>query len=551
MVDYEKIAEELKNWETKNAKDIKKVGEYINRSGIPIKLLYTPLDIKDVDYLGSIGFPGEYPFTRGVYPTMYRGRLWTVRQYAGFGTAEDTNKRYKYLISQGQTGLSVAFHLPTQCGYDSDHPMAYAEVGKVGVAIDSLKDMEILFEGIELEKITTSMTINSTCPQVLAMYFCVAAMQNVPNDKVGGTVQNDILKEYVARGTYIYPPEPSMRLVGDVIEWCYQNAPRFNSISISGYHMREAGCTAVQEVAFTLANGIAYVDHVTKRGIPVDKFAPRLSFFFAAQRDLFEEVAKFRAARRLWAKIMKERFGAKDPRSMLLRFHVQTAGVTLTAQQPYVNLMRNTIEALAAVLGGAQSLHVNSFDEAYAVPTEFAVTLSVRTQQIIAYESKVTATVDPLAGSYYVEWLTEQIEEKAMEYIHKIDEMGGAPVAIEKGFYQKEIADAAYKYQKDVESKKEIIIGVNEFVTEEEMPITTLKVDPEVRKRQIERLNKVKKERDNKKVEEALNKLRKAAEKGENIMPATFEAIKNYATIGETSNILREVFGEYKALTIV
>ena len=551
MVDYEKIAEELKNWETKNAKDIKKVGEYINRSGIPIKLLYTPLDIKDVDYLGSIGFPGEYPFTRGVYPTMYRGRLWTVRQYAGFGTAEDTNKRYKYLISQGQTGLSVAFHLPTQCGYDSDHPMAYAEVGKVGVAIDSLKDMEILFEGIELEKITTSMTINSTCPQVLAMYFCVAAMQNVPNDKVGGTVQNDILKEYVARGTYIYPPEPSMRLVGDVIEWCYQNAPRFNSISISGYHMREAGCTAVQEIAFTLANGIAYVDHVTKRGIPVDKFAPRLSFFFAAQRDLFEEVAKFRAARRLWAKIMKERFGAKDPRSMLLRFHVQTAGVTLTAQQPYVNLMRNTIEALAAVLGGAQSLHVNSFDEAYAVPTEFAVTLSVRTQQIIAYESKVTATVDPLAGSYYVEWLTEQIEEKAMEYIHKIDEMGGAPVAIEKGFYQKEIADAAYKYQKDVESKKEIIIGVNEFVTEEEMPITTLKVDPEVRKRQIERLNKVKKERDNKKVEEALNKLRKAAEKGENIMPATFEAIKNYATIGETSNILREVFGEYKALTIV
>ncbi len=551
MVDYEKIAEELKSWETKNAKDIQKVGEYINRSGIPIKLLYTPLDIKDVDYLGSIGFPGEYPFTRGVYPTMYRGRLWTVRQYAGFGTAEDTNKRYKYLISQGQTGLSVAFHLPTQCGYDSDHPMAYAEVGKVGVAIDSLKDMEILFEGIELEKITTSMTINSTCPQVLAMYFCVAAMQNVPNDKVGGTVQNDILKEYVARGTYIYPPEPSMRLVGDVIEWCYQNAPRFNSISISGYHMREAGCTAVQEIAFTLANGIAYVDHVTKRGIPVDKFAPRLSFFFAAQRDLFEEVAKFRAARRLWAKIMKERFGAKDPRSMLLRFHVQTAGVTLTAQQPYVNLMRNTIEALAAVLGGAQSLHVNSFDEAYAVPTEFAVTLSVRTQQIIAYESKVTATVDPLAGSYYVEWLTEQIEEKAMEYIHKIDEMGGAPVAIEKGFYQKEIADAAYKYQKDVESKKEIIIGVNEFVTEEEMPITTLKVDPEVRKRQIERLNKVKKERDNKKVEEALNKLRKAAEKGENIMPATFEAIKNYATIGETSNILREVFGEYKALTIV
>ena len=551
MVEHEKIAEELKKWEEKNAKFVKSVKEYINRSGIPIKLVYTPLDVKDLDYLKDISFPGEYPFTRGIYPTMYRGRLWTIRQYAGFGTAEDTNKRYKYLISQGQTGLSVAFHLPTQCGYDSDHPMAYAEIGKVGVAIDSLKDMEILFDGIDLGKITTSMTINSTCPQVMAMYFCVAGSQGVPNDQVGGTVQNDILKEYVARGTYIYPPEPSMKLVGDVIEWCYKNAPRFNSISISGYHMREAGCTAVQEVAFTLANGIAYVDHVVKRGIPVDKFAPRLSFFFAAQRDLFEEVAKFRAARRLWARIMKERFGAKDPRSMLLRFHVQTAGVTLTAQQPYVNLLRNTLEALAAVLGGAQSLHVNSFDEAYATPTEFAVTLSVRTQQIIAHESKVTATVDPLAGSYYVEWLTEQIEEKALEYIQKIDDMGGAPIAIEKGFYQREISDAAYQYQMDVESKKEIIIGVNEFVTEEEIPVTILKVDPEVRRKQIERLGKVKKERDNVKVKDALAKLRSAAQKGENIMPAVFEAVKVYATIGETSDVLREVFGEYKASTII
>ena len=551
MVEHEKIAEELKKWEEKNAKFVKSVKEYINRSGIPIKLVYTPLDVKDLDYLKDISFPGEYPFTRGIYPTMYRGRLWTIRQYAGFGTAEDTNKRYKYLISQGQTGLSVAFHLPTQCGYDSDHPMAYAEIGKVGVAIDSLKDMEILFDGIDLGKITTSMTINSTCPQVMAMYFCVAGSQGVPNDQVGGTVQNDILKEYVARGTYIYPPEPSMKLVGDVIEWCYKNAPRFNSISISGYHMREAGCTAVQEVAFTLANGIAYVDHVVKRGIPVDKFAPRLSFFFAAQRDLFEEVAKFRAARRLWARIMKERFGAKDPRSMLLRFHVQTAGVTLTAQQPYVNLLRNTLEALAAVLGGAQSLHVNSFDEAYATPTEFAVTLSVRTQQIVAHESKVTATVDPLAGSYYIEWLTEQIEEKALEYIQKIDDIGGAPIAIEKGFYQREISDAAYQYQMDVESKKEIIIGVNEFVTEEEIPVTILKVDPEVRRKQIERLNKVKKERDNVKVKDALAKLRSAAQKGENIMPTVFEAVKVYATIGETSDVLREVFGEYKASTII
>lgn len=551
MVDLEKVSEELKNWEVKNAKDLQRVGEYINRSGIPIKIVYTPLDVKGLDYLKDLSFPGEYPFIRGVYSTMYRGRLWTIRQYAGFGTAEDTNKRYRYLISQGQTGLSVAFHLPTQCGYDSDHPMAFAEIGKVGVAIDSLKDMEILFDGIDLGKITTSMTINSTCPQVLAMYFCVASSQGVPDNQVGGTVQNDILKEYVARGTYIYPPEPSMRLVGDVIEWCYKNAPRFNSISVSGYHMREAGCTAVQEAAFTLANGIAYIDHVVKRGIPVDNFAPRVSFFFAAQRDLFEEVAKFRAMRRMWAKIMKERFGAKNPRSMLLRFHVQTAGVTLTAQQPYVNLLRNTLEALAAVLGGAQSLHVNSFDEAYATPTEFAVTLSVRTQQIIAYESKVTATVDPLGGSYYVEWLTDQIEEKAMEYIHKIDDMGGAPQAIEKGFYQREIADAAYQYQKDVESKREIVVGVNEFVTGEEIPVTILKVDPEVRKRQIERLKKVKSERDNVKVKDALANLRRSAEKGENIIPATFEAIRAYATIGETSDVLREVFGEYRASTII
>jgi methylmalonyl-CoA mutase N-terminal domain/subunit len=551
MVDLEKVSEELKNWEAKNAKDLQRLGEYINRSGIPIKIVYTPLDVKDLDYLKDLSFPGEYPFTRGVYPTMYRGRLWTIRQYAGFGTAEDTNKRYKYLISQGQTGLSVAFHLPTQCGYDSDHPMAFAEIGKVGVAIDTLKDMEILFDGIDLGKITTSMTINSTCPQVLAMYFCVAANQGVPNNQVGGTVQNDILKEYVARGTYIYPPEPSMRLVGDVIEWCYQNAPRFNSISVSGYHMREAGCTAVQEAAFTLANGIAYIEHVVKRGIPVDNFAPRVSFFFAAQRDLFEEVAKFRAMRRMWAKIMRERFGAKNPRSMLLRFHVQTAGVTLTAQQPYVNLLRNTLEALAAVLGGAQSLHVNSFDEAYATPTEFAVTLSVRTQQVIAYESKVTATVDPLGGSYYIEWLTDQIEEKAMEYIHKIDDMGGAVTAIEKGFYQREIADASYQYQKDVESKKEIIVGVNEFITEEEIPVTILKVDPEVRRRQIERLKKVKSERDNVKVKNALENLRKSAEKGENIIPATFDAVRVYATIGETSDVLREVFGEYKASTII
>jgi len=531
--------------------DKQRLSEFQTSSGIPVKLVYTPADVGDVDYLRDLSFPGEYPFTRGVYPTMYRGRIWTMRQYSGYATAEESNKRYKYLLEQGQTGLSVAFDLPTQCGYDSDHPIAYAEVGRIGVAIDTLKDMEILFDGIPLDKISTSFTINATAPQILTMYFAVAEQQGVPLDKVAGTVQNDILKEYVARGTYIFPPEPSMKIVGDVIEYCAKHAPRFNSISVSGYHMREAGANAVQEVAFTLANAIEYLKVVLERGIEVDKFAPRFSFFFSCSNDFFEEIAKFRAARRVWAKIMKEKFGAKNPRSMLLRFHVQTAGCTLTAQQPENNIVRTAIQALAAVLGGTQSLHVNSYDEAFTIPTEKAVRISLRTQQIIAYESKVTNTVDPLGGSYYVEALTNEIEEKVMEYINKIEDMGGAVEAIKKGFYQREIADSAYQYQKALESKREIVVGVNEFKIDEEVEVEVLKVDPEVRRKQMERLNKIKSERDQKKVEEALRRLEKAAEKGENIMPAMMEAVKAYATVGETTQALKNVYGEYKPTAII
>ena len=531
--------------------DRQRLSEFQTSSGIPVKLVYTPADVGDMDYLRDLSFPGDYPFTRGVYPTMYRGRIWTMRQYSGYATAEESNKRYKYLLEQGQTGLSVAFDLPTQCGYDSDHPIAYAEVGRIGVAIDTLKDMEILFDGIPLDKISTSFTINATAPQILTMYFTVAEQQGVPLDKVAGTVQNDILKEYVARGTYIFPPEPSMKIVGDVIEYCAKHAPRFNSISVSGYHMREAGANAVQEVAFTLANAIEYLKVVLERGIEVDKFAPRFSFFFSCSNDFFEEIAKFRAARRVWAKIMKEKFGAKNPRSMLLRFHVQTAGCTLTAQQPENNIVRTAIQALAAVLGGTQSLHVNSYDEAFTIPTEKAVRISLRTQQIIAYESKVTNTVDPLGGSYYVEALTNEIEEKVMEYINKIEDMGGAVEAIKKGFYQREIADSAYQYQKALESKREIVVGVNEFKIDEEVEVEVLKVDPEVRRKQIERLNKIKSERDQKKVEEALRRLEKAAEKGENIMPAMMEAVKAYATVGETTQALKNVYGEYKPTAII
>ncbi|WP_456368726.1 acyl-CoA mutase large subunit family protein [Thermococcus sp.] len=549
-----KIREEEKRWEeTTVRKFIEKRPErkekFRTDDGFEMKRLYTPADLgEDWDYLEKLGFPGEYPFTRGVYATMYRGRFWTMRQYAGYATAEESNKRYKYLLSQGQTGLSVAFDLPTQLGYDSDHPMAEGEVGKVGVAIDSLWDMEILFDGIPLDKVSTSMTINSTAANLLAMYILVAEKQGVSQDKLRGTVQNDILKEYIARGTYIFPPQPSMRLTTDIIMYCAENIPKWNSISISGYHIREAGANAVQEVAFTLADGIEYVKAVIERGMDVDKFAGRLSFFFNAHNNFLEEIAKFRAARRLWAYIMKEWFNAKNPRSMMLRFHTQTAGSTLTAQQPENNIVRVAIQALAAVLGGTQSLHTNSYDEALSLPTEKSVRIALRTQQIIAYESGVADTVDPLGGAYYIEWLTDHIYEEALKYIEKIQKMGGMMRAIERGYIQKEIADAAYKYQKEIEEGKRIIVGVNKFQTDEPIEVEILKVDPSIRDKQIERLKKLRSERDSKKVEEALDKLRNAAEtEDENLMPYIIEAHRHLATLGEVTDVLREVWGEYRA----
>jgi len=472
--------------------------------------------------------------------------------FAGYGTAEDTNKRFKYLLSEGETGLSTAFDYPTIMGYDSDHPMARGEVGVCGVAISSLQDMEVLFNGIPLDKVTTSMTINGPAPILLAMYIAVGDKQGVPREKLGGTTQNDNLKEFFAQKLCIFPPKPSVKLTTDVIEYCARHLPKWNPVSISGYHIREAGATALQELAFTLYDGIAYVESTLERGLKVDDFAHRLSFFFAAHNDFFEEIAKFRAARRLWARIMKERFHAKNPRSMWMRMHVQTSGCTLTAQQPLNNIVRTTIQALAAVLGGTQSLHTNSFDEALCLPTEEAVRVALRTQQIIAYESGVTNTVDPLGGSYYVEALTKEMEEKAMEYIQKIDDMGGAVAAIEKGFFQKEIADSAYRYQREVEEKKRIIVGVNEFaIEEEECPIELLRIDPKVEKEQIERLQKLKRERDNRKVKEILEKLHYAAEKEENLMPTIIEAVKAYATLGEITDVLRKVYGEYKELIVI
>ena len=549
----EEIKKAEQEWEEKTVKPFiekrpERKEKFMTDDGFEIKRIYTPIDLENWDYMEKLNFPGQYPLTRGVYATMYRGRLWTMRQYAGFGTAEESNKRYKYLLEQGQTGLSVAFDLPTQIGYDSDHPMAEGEVGKVGVAIDSLWDMEILFDGIPLDKVSTSMTINSTAANLLAMYILVAEKQGVPQHVLRGTVQNDILKEYIARGTYIFPPQPSMRLTTDIIMYCAESVPKWNPISISGYHIREAGANAVQEVAFTLADGIEYVKAVLERGMHVDKFAPRLSFFFAAHNNFLEEIAKFRAARRLWARIMKEKFGAKNPKSMLLRFHTQTGGSTLTAQQPENNIIRVTIQALAAVLGGTQSLHTNSYDEALSLPTEKSVRIALRTQQIIAYESGAVDTIDPLGGAYYIEWLTDHIEEEAMKYIEKIEKMGGMMRAIERGYIQKEIADSAYKYQKEVEEGKRIIVGVNKFVVDEPIEVEILKVDPSIRDKQIERLKKLRSERDNKKVEEALDKLRNAAEKEDvNLMPYIIEAHRHLATLGEVTDVLREVWGEYRA----
>jgi methylmalonyl-CoA mutase N-terminal domain/subunit len=526
-------------------------GEFSTSSDIPVNRVYTPLDIANVDYLKKLGFPGEYPLTRGVYTTMYRARLWTMRQYAGFGTAEQTNKRFKYLLGHGQTGLSVAFDFPTQVGYDCDHPLSLGEVGKVGVSASTLKDMEILFDGIPLDKVTTSMTINAPANVLLAIYIAVGQKQGVEQSRLGGTVQNDVLKEYVARGMYIFPPKPSMRMITDIFVYCSQKMPQWNTISISGYHIREAGATAVQEVAFTFANAIAYVQAAIDRGLDVDKFAGRLSFFFAAHNNFLEEIAKFRAARRLWAKIMRERFKAKNLNSWMLRFHTQTSGVALTAQQPYNNVVRVALQALSAVLGGTQSLHTNSFDEAYALPSEQAVAVALRTQQIIAHESGVVDTVDPLAGSYYVEHLTNEIEERAQKYIEQIDGMGGAVSAIEKGFMQREITESAYRFQKEVEAKKRIVVGVNDYVGEEEVPIKTLQVDPAVEKTLVEQLKEIKRQRNQPKANETLNKLRNAAEReNESLMPFILQAVKEYATLGEICGTLREVFGEYKPLSI-
>ena len=519
-------------------------------SGIPVERIYTPLDVADLDYVEDVGMPGQYPFTRGIYPTMYRGRFWTMRQYAGYATAEETNRRYKYLLERGQTGLSVAFDLPTQIGYDSDHPLAQPEVGKVGVAIDSLEDMRILFDGIPLDRVSTSMTINATAAILLALYIAVAKEQRVDPRVLRGTIQNDILKEYQARGTYIYPPGPSLRLITDIFAYCKDHLPRWNTISISGYHIREAGATAVQEVAFTLANAIAYVEAALNAGLEVDDFAPQISFFFVAQNNLLEEVAKFRAARRLWARIMRERFGARNPRSWMLRFHTQTAGVALTAQQPQNNIVRVTIQALAAVLGGTQSLHTNSYDEALGLPTEESVRIALRTQQIIAHESGVADTVDPLAGSYYVERLTQEIEERAQAYIDRIDELGGALRAIELGYTQREIQESAYRLQQEIESGERIIVGVNEYIEEEEHAPRILKVDPAVVERQIRRLEALRARRDAVRVEEALAALAEAAAGDENVMPRILAAVEAYATLGEIADTLREVFGEYRPAVV-
>ncbi len=547
---HEDLQAALKRWsegvEKKLSKRPERKAEFVNTSGIPVRRLYTPLDGADASYLSEVGLPGEYPFTRGVQPTMFRGRYWTMRQYAGFATAEESNRRYRFLLDQGQTGLSVAFDLPTQIGYDSDNEMAIGEVGKVGVAIDSLEDVEALFNKIPLDKVSTSMTINAPAAVLLAMYMAVAEKQGVSADKLRGTIQNDILKEYSSRGTYIYPPKPSMRIITDIFSYCAENIPMWNMISISGYHIREAGSTAVQEVAFTLANGIAYVQAALEVGLDVDTFGPRLSFFFNAHSDFFEEVAKYRAARRLWAEIMKERFKAKNPKSMMIRFHTQTAGCTLTAPQPKNNIVRVAFQAMAAVLGGTQSLHTNSMDEALCLPSEEAVQIALRTQQLIAYETGVTDTVDPLAGSYYLENLTNEIYERAAAYIKKIDELGGAAEAIEKGFIQREIQDSAYRYQREIEQEERIVVGVNRFQVEEEKPTNLLRVDPAVRTSQIERLKKLRSERDDAVVGRRLADLKQGAEGDQNLIPLMLKAVKAYATLGEICDVLRGVFGEYQ-----
>ena len=524
-------------------------------SGKPVAPLYTPEDIaSDGDgfaYAEKLGFPGSYPYTRGIQPTMYRGRLWTMRQYAGFGTAEESNQRYKYLLSQGQTGLSVAFDLPTQIGYDADDPMAEGEVGKVGVSICSLRDMESLFDGIPLEQATTSMTINATGAILLALYVAVAKKQGADLSKIGGTTQNDILKEYIARGTYIFPPRPSMRLITDVFTYCQEQLPSWNTISISGYHMREAGCTAAQEVSFTMANAIAYVEAGLAAGLTFDQFAPRLAFFFACHSLFLEEIAKFRAARRIWARIAKERFGAKDPKSMMLRFHTQTGGATLTAQQPDNNIVRTSFQALAAVLGGTQSLHTNAKDEALSLPSQEAAELALRTQQVIAYESGVADTVDPVAGSYYIERLTDQVEAEALEYIDRIDAMGGALAAIEQGFQQREIQESAYRMQKQIEAHQRIVVGVNAYVEEEQRIEGLSRVELAVGERQRQRLQELRAARDDERVGQLLARLEEAAQGTENMVPLLIECVESDVTLGEICRVLRNVWGEYQGVMTV
>lgn len=544
------IKEKRTDWEkncySKTIKDHpERKSKFENLSGTEIKSIYTPEDIANLDYNSDAGFPGVYPFLRGVHSTMYRGRLWTMRQFAGFGSAEETNERYKYLLEHGETGLSVAFDYPTLYGHDTDHPLARGEFGKCGVAISSLKDMELLFSDIPVDKITTSMTINGPAAIVWAMYIANAENRGISNNVIGGTIQNDILKEYIAQKSYIFPPEPSMRLIVDTFEYGFKKIPRWNTISISGYHIREAGSTAIQELAFTLGDGLEYVKAAMNRGLEIDKFAPRLSFFFNAHNDFFEEIAKYRAARRIWAKELKK-LGAKKTRSLLMRFHTQTAGCSLTAQQPEVNIVRVTMQALAAVLGGTQSLHTNSMDEALALPSEKAVRIALRTQQIIAEESGVTDTIDPLGGSYYIEWLTDKMEEETYRYFDKVEKFGGVIPAIERGFFQREIAESAYRYQREIDENKRIVVGVNDYKTDEELSIPILRMDEKGEHRQINRLKKLRKERNQSKFDRNLKRLKKAAEGDENLMPYILDCVHGYATLGETCDVLREVFGEYK-----
>ncbi len=552
----ESMREAMDEWERttlRRALDAwpERYAEFVTTSGEPVKRLFTPDDVAGLDYQRDLGFPGQYPFTRGVHPTMYRGRLWTMRMFAGFGSAEETNERYKYLLAHGETGLSVAFDFPTLYGYDTDHPLAEGEFGKCGVAVSSLADMEMLFSGIPVDRITTSMTINGPAAVIWAMYIAAAERRGIPMDALGGTIQNDILKEYIAQKSWLLPPEPSMRLIVDTFEFGSQHLPKWNTISISGYHIREAGSTAAQELAFTLADGLTYVQAAVDRGLDVDAFAPRLSFFFNAHNDLFEEIAKYRAARRIWAREMKERFKAGDPRSWWLRFHTQTAGCSLTAQQPENNIVRTTIQALAAVLGGTQSLHTNSMDEALALPSELAARIALRTQQVIAHESGVTNSIDPLAGSYFLESLTNRLEEQAYQYFAKIDALGGVVPALEQGFFQREIAASAYRYQREIDDHRRTVVGVNEYEMDEPLSIPLLRMDPEGERRQRERLARIRCERDNELLQRRLQALRAAAQGTENLMPYILDAVRANGTLGEVCDVLREVFGEYREPVII